>query len=425
MNRTAPSITFFYPAHQVGGAELLFTRLASYVVEHYGIDARIVDYRDGFLRNQVVGTGVRVVDYDEGAPTRIDDPTCLVAPFSLLFQVKRELELHPESTVLFWVLHPYNFLMVFPFFSSYQQLRMELIQLINATVFFEDRRKIQEAIDHLNRHRGLYFMDSACARFSSQFFTLDTEAIRYLPITNLDKTREAGATVVARDAEHIGWLGRLSREKVYPLLNVIENADAYAERRRRTVVVHVIGEGECMPMVRSYPRRAETLEIVYAGTKLGDALDAYLIDNVDVLFAMGTSCFEGAQLKLPTVLVGASFQRIRRDYRYRWLFETEGYSLGGYANKEDNPHSFDEIMSEVFDRGNKGAVGKRNHEYFVQNHSMAKVSEMLLRAATDDTATMRGLASETSIFEQSAILRAYLAAVRMKNKIKSMMQRPR
>jgi hypothetical protein len=423
MTGNVGSVTFFYPARKVGGTELLFIRLAKYLSAHHPIDVNIIDYRDGFMRRESLDDAIGFLEFEDGAVTRVDFPTCVVAPFSCLFRLNNELALNEESRVLFWVLHPYNFLMLMPFISTYQHLRMELIKCITSMLLREDVMKIQNAAAYLSRHNALYSMDSDCLELSKHFFDLTRATIPYLPATTLDKeSAPLPATAHSREV-HIGWLGRLSQEKVYPLLNIIENADAYSLQHRRPVVMHIIGEGGYDHLVNAYERRSEALRIVFAGTILGNKLDSYLTDNVDVLFAMGTSCFEGAQLRLPTVLVGASFQKIKREYRYKWLYETEGYSLGGYANREHNPHSFEEIMSELYDRNRKGPIGEANYRYFVDNHSMARVSGIFLECVAQDTATLRGLDEETSVFRPSTIMRAYGAGVRGKNKLKQIIRR--
>lgn len=422
MRGEVKNITFFYPARKVGGAEFLFIRLAKHISQNCGLDVYVIDYEDGFLRSQIIEKDVHFIDYEEGKLIHIDHPTHLITPVSCLCRVKNELLLNEKSIILLWVLHPYNFLSLFPFISRYQSLRVELIKLINKFLFFEDQSRIKSAIRYLERTHALYFMDSACFTFNQYLFDLNGEEVRYLPITNLDKTPQARSGIVNQNQMNIGWLGRISDEKAYSLLNVIENADAYSARYGKKIVFHIIGEGPKENLIKGYRKKSENLEILFLGTKLSEELDRYLANCIDVLFAMGTSCFEGAQLKLPTVLVGASFQRIKRDYKYKWLCNTEGYSLGGYANKENNPYSFEEIMNEIYVRNKKGIIGEENYRYYVDNHSITKVSEMLMDYLEKDTGTLGDLDKETTIFKNSFILKVYLWGVRIKDKIKGSAQ---
>lgn len=422
MRGEVKNITFFYPARKVGGAEFLFIRLAKHISRNYNIDVYVIDYKDGFLRSQIIEKNVHFIDYEDGKLVHIDHPTHLITPVSCLLRVKNELVLDEKSIILLWVLHPYSLLPLFPFTSRYQNLRVELIKLINKFLFFEDQSKIKSAIRYLERTHALYFMDSACSTFNQYLFDLNGEEVRHLPITNLDKTLEARSEIVNQNEMNIGWLGRISEEKVYSLLNVIENADAYSARHGKKVVLHIIGEGPKENLIKGYRKKSDDFEILFRGTKIGEELDRYLMNSIDVLFAMGTSCFEGAQLKLPTVLVGASFQRIKRDYKYKWLYNTEGYSLGGYANKENNPHSFNEIMNEIYVRNKKAIIGEENYRYYVENHSITKVSEMLMNYLEKDTGTLGDLDRETTIFKNSFILKTYLWGVRIKDKINGMIK---
>jgi hypothetical protein len=412
------SITFFYPAKTVGGAEFLFIRLAQYISSNCDIDVSVIDYKDGFLRSHISEKKVHFIDYEDGTPVRIEHPTHLITPPTTLFRVKNELALTEGSVIFLWVLHPYNFLSLFPFAGRYQNLKVQVINLINHVLFYEDLSKIRNAIRYLLRNNGLYFMDSACFSFSKYLFALDEGEAKYLPIPNLDKVLEAPSEIVRRNEVNIGWLGRLSEEKVYPLLSIMEKADAYSAKFGTRVVLHIIGEGDKKALITAYQKKAPGFEILFQGIKLGHELDTYLASNVDVLFAMGTSALEGAQLKLPTVVVGISFRPLKRDYKYKWLFNTEGYSLATYADGENNPYSFEEIMNEIYVRNRKRIIGEMNYRYYVDNHSMSKVSTMLISCLEKDTATLGDLSNETTFFENSAILNLYLRGVRVKNKIK-------
>ena len=90
-------------------------------------------------------------------------------------------------------------------------------------------------------------------------------------------------------------------------------------------VPYVIGDGDCESIVKSFkPRKG--LEIRFLGTIVTN-LDEILLEH-DVVFAMGTSALEAAKLGIPSVLMDASYYEFPKDYRYRWLFESEEYVLG-------------------------------------------------------------------------------------------------
>jgi hypothetical protein len=62
----------------------------------------------------------------------------------------------------------------------------------------------------------------------------------------------------------------------------------------------------------------------------GDDLQRFLLSAVDICFAMGTACLEGARLGIPSILLDFSptDPELPSKYGYRWLYEEPGTSLG-------------------------------------------------------------------------------------------------
>ena len=71
----------------------------------------------------------------------------------------------------------------------------------------------------------------------------------------------------------------------------------------------------------------------FAGKIVGEKLESFLCDQIDVVAAMGTAALDAARLGLPTILLDAAYGRVTGDYRFKWLFETKHYSLGDVVNE--------------------------------------------------------------------------------------------
>ena len=96
-------------------------------------------------------------------------------------------------------------------------------------------------------------------------------------------------------------------------------------------------------------------KIEYKGTLAGKKLSNYLISNIDLLMSMGTSALVGAKLGIPTVLLDASYIKIPNDYKYKWLFESDGATLGSFIESQDmtnNIHSFQDIIYSLHNNYN-------------------------------------------------------------------------
>ena len=52
------------------------------------------------------------------------------------------------------------------------------------------------------------------------------------------------------------------------------------------------------------------------------------IREFDLIFAMGTSALDAARVGMPVVRLDYSYKLIGSNYRYKFLHQVEGYSLG-------------------------------------------------------------------------------------------------
>lgn len=62
-----------------------------------------------------------------------------------------------------------------------------------------------------------------------------------------------------------------------------------------------------------------------------DKLEEYLYDNVDLMFAMGTSVLESAKIGIPSIIVQPCHEgETPSTNSYRWAYQSTGYSLGEF-----------------------------------------------------------------------------------------------
>jgi hypothetical protein len=146
--------------------------------------------------------------------------------------------------------------------------------------------------------------------------------------------------------------------------------------------------------------------MVFTGAILERRLDDYLVDHLDLLVAMGASALEGARLGIPTILLDISYGRLRGDYRFRWLFESERFSLADVVG----PHSYtpgnrslEAMLTDL--RTDYASLSDRAYAYCLTNHALptvaARFEEMLLRSRF----CWRDLSPE--IRRKSAVRQAY------------------
>mgnify|MGYP006093001565 CR=1 FL=1 len=360
-------VVFMYPSRNLGGAQLLFARLARYLAEEDVLDVTVVDYHDGFIRRQLEGVvNVNFINYYPGVTLPADSVTitALTNLAYLRFMVSAK---SLKGDFLLWSLHPKNIEHVInSHFRRLFQLR---------------RKKIFKELVELAESGCIVFMDG-CNKFSFEK-VLGTKVIaeNYLPIPipiPLPLERSLGSRIQTMGPEiSIAWLGRISFDKVSAIKKIIE--DISLSNYRHNVTFHVVGDGPEMGSVLKYINK-KNVKLNHVGTLKQPALDQFLINQVDFGISMGTSSLEFAKLKIPVALVDYSLSKIPRSHGYIWLNDTVNFTLGndvtwGFSRKM----SFDDLVLELSE-DMINDVGSRCFDYVLNNHTLNSVSKKLLEA---------------------------------------------
>ncbi|AJQ26091.1 hypothetical protein [Pelosinus fermentans] len=373
------AITFFYPSCVVAGTEFLFARLAKELSDQ-GYDVSIIDYVDGFMANLLKDTDVRLIPYERNITKvnmiNIEFETCLIVPLSFLKKVTKEIIPNDKVKVLFWCIQPHNLVWNFRLWNYFKHLTSKQIAGVLSCIYPESKKGISNLLSRLHNLHSLLFMDEPNFSVNKSIFDLPFDSPNYLPIPIHNKSdNNSVRRKIQKDEINVAWLGRISIEKVHALIKIIDDADEYSIMENKKINIHIIGTGESEYMLKEKVPNIK-VRLVLLGTMIGRELDKYLLENVDVLFATGTSCLEGAQLKIPSVMVDPSFTPYIREYKYTWLFERENYSLGNYVNEfvDFKGHTFSEIIDILY---KNATLGDRCYEYNNNNHSLSSVVEKL------------------------------------------------
>lgn len=380
-------LVFLDPGRSVGGSNVLFARLARLVNGRDGLSAAVVDYVDGFVANDVQGAGVEVRPFLPGERVAIGAGEVLIAPLSHLWMMIRQVQLDPEARCIFWNIHPNNLLVTSPLHYQlarvYPERAAHVLQLIEPGL----RGRVRALVEGLHRAGGLIEMDTEVHRSNAILFGARFEPhLVPIPIRAHTVTVTPSTAPAVYDRPlRLGWLGRLSTDKTPSLLATLANVEAFAQSTGARVEFHIIGDGSQANRILRRIRGHNAVDYYMAGTRVGAELDRYLLETVDVLFAMGTSCLEGARLGLPSVLVDAAIWSVPpKLFRYCWLFETRGYCLGRIWTPRRNPYPYrmDQILTSILDESQRKAVGEQCRAYVAANHDIERIGDALVSAAS-------------------------------------------
>ncbi len=353
------TITFFYPSHVLGGAELLFLRLARELSTIYLSKVKIqyVDYEDGYIANEISKSedDIILIPFTGNKPLYFSKSNLLITPLSSVFDVCRHF--FGGTKILLWSIHPVGL--------------KEMIDIYNKNIKGSNYLIYGEDLSNFISLGGVHFMDGPNLDIQKNLYAFEIKERKFLPIfcrTPLIK-KDYGSKSSPKKNISLGWLGRLSTEKVTALANIIDHCNNYlTSNTDESIDFHIIGDGDKMSFISS-KNTVSSLSLHFSGILAGNDLDKYLVENVDLVFAMGTSALETSLLNIPTILVDFSYTDIPLTNRFRFVHESAEYSVGDeYHEKNIYAHDFSSLMNKITN-GNIESDAIQGFNYVKNNHS--------------------------------------------------------
>lgn len=253
---------------------------------------------------------------------------------------------------------------------------------------FNQKKAALNLVSVLQDKDALAFMDTSNVEgVNRRGANLNANNLKYLPIPiycGLKKrSKRVGINVL-----NITYLGRGNADwKIFPILKVIKDLQLYAVGIKLTIITDKTDMFETM-IAQCIPNNA--LTIVYKTDLSGVLLMDYLVNQSDIHISMGTSALEGARLGIPTILIDYSYQSFPDNYQYKWLFESNGFSLGNdISNKQFfEGHLIGEIIDDINNDSTYDCLSERCYQYVQKNHSIDSYIRGLLTLSERSSMTV-------------------------------------
>lgn len=375
----------------------MFIRLAEYLCSNYSVF--VADYSDGYMARNLP-SGVELIRVDKG--DKFPEDSVFVFQSFLPWRFPYLYRVDPKSRVIFWSLHPKNFDPSIFNANSNFSLWATIAKLTNLLAKTR-RAKVRKLIKYLLDNHALAIMDRENQRTTEQFIGVNIGLQEYLPVASPALPILKGFFREGNEVITCAWIGRLADFKYSILEHLFHRLSSISSLFPRLRLV-VIGEGEYAAYLKKVaePLNSEKFDIEFVGELPSPQLHCYLIDNVDIVFAMGTSALEAASLRIPVFLTDYSYSEIRKNYRFSLLYENSGYCLG-----EEIIQSHYELVSSL-DESIKAVMtdydlyAERCYEYWNDNFSLESVSHKFIHRCELTTATFATMKGE-SFFESDRL----------------------
>jgi len=384
MNSNNSSITFCFPYKSIGGVSVLFANLAIHITNNYNQKVNFVDYKDGYVASIFKGNNqINFIEYIDGEKLKLPLNTTLILQSIIPYTMPPELKIDANTRILFWTLLHYNMI---PDLIPIKPLRhihhrLKLVRRIYFKYLIPGNiKRLAVLIQKMHSHQAILFMDSSTLSVTEDFLGIKINNPNILPLC-IDSIEKASINkqISPDRCLTICWVGRVEDFKTSILKFSITQARNFSNKFKQPIRFVVIGYGKDLKNMKKSFKQSENFKIEYKGTLTGKKLNNYLISDVDLLMSMGTSALVGAKLGIPTVLLDASNFKIPNDYKYKWLFESDGATLGSFIESQsitNNDHSFQDIIYSLYNNYND--LSSKTLMYVNDNHNIDVISKKLI-----------------------------------------------
>ena len=322
-------IVFFFPWKELSGGPFYLADIAQDLAKDVNYDVYYVDYPDGIAAKYLKCPKVKIVPYGFHESFLNNNRCVLVTPIYCAGHVP---VLQDESRILFLNWHNYC-----------------ITSLINT---WKIKRDLQQFLFMVYRTQSVFFLDAAHRAAQNEYvypkgaYEFNEE---YVPIVIKTDIQSKNRRSIVHKTLNLAVLGRLTVDKAFSVLNLLRCLEDSVICT--PVKIYIIGDGEAKGILDNY-LSTSSLDVEFVGVLSGEALNKFLESNVDVLFGMGRSIFEGAIRKIPSVIIPHNFEEFSCD-RFTYLHETKGYALGWYDTQIEaigvSYHSIEEVINTIME----------------------------------------------------------------------------
>ncbi len=377
-------ICFYFPYHEVSGVPVLFFRIANELaISNKRNLIYIIDYKDGAIaRNLISQSNIKLIPFFDGVSIFPPKDAILVMQSILPYSIRSELKISPDTKLFFWNLHPdclIPILFPFPYLRNFQNINFKLYKILINLFYQSLIKNIGEFILQAVAKKSLFFMDQSNLDKTNKYLFLDIPNINFLPVPAKSSSHKINNFVKVGSVLNITWIGRLCDFKSHILIYTIKKLSALAASKKIKLKYSIIGDGPFKKIISKLEVDNDWFKLELLGSLKPELLDNFLLNNTDVLTAMGTSALEGAKLGIPTILLDISYYPVKGDYKYRWLHESKNFDLAHDINKFDLREgnlSLNNMLNDL--HSNYQELSTKALEYFLKNHEMKIVLDKFI-----------------------------------------------
>lgn len=314
-------IVFFFIIDGIGGVQNLFLNIIKELYKK-NIKVKLVYYNNSWLTRELDRANIQYKLFDLRSD-KVENLNHFVNSKDILITTYLGKELYyfykSNPYFIFWNVFPTTFKINTKWHSNLKKIFL--------------KRKIVS----LHKNNGLLFMDDTATKNIENCYHIN-EKFNYLPIP-IEIPEENSiidfSLKLFKEEIQVSYIGRAENWKIIPVIKLLEDLKEIGKNLSKIIVLHIITDNpENFSELLKYDP-CNFIKIEYHKELFGGKLKEFLKKEILINFAMGTSCLESASVGVPSILLDACFSSYPSDYKYRWIFQTQGYSLGNIVEEHE------------------------------------------------------------------------------------------
>lgn len=383
-----PVVSFYYPSENIGGAQVLFGRVAGELSKK-GYRIKVYQHGESFISKFLNDVHVTFehVTKPLGELFEVDRNEVFVLSLSYAMKVLSQFRFSPDSKFVFWDLNHNCLIDQMVFAKLYKKMSNKkaiktLMQLFEPA----RRRKLERFVNSASSTKGLAFMASYDFVYNKYIYGYEVNP-KYLSIPVPDRSaihaENSESAVVERI--RIAWMSRLVPEKAGILKLLLRDVGSF---NGEDVHIDVIGNGPSKEMLAQYAREVGVKSINFLGEVNPHDLPSLIRERVGIGFSVGTSALEFALNMKATVLMPNKTDAkyyINHEAKYFWLHEMTGMDLATFKGDSKEYYRFSDIIKSY--QENVTNISEKSFDYVEKNHALKNVTlgleKMILNTGFD------------------------------------------
>ena len=254
------------------------------------------------------------------------------------------------------------------------------------------RKEADKTLDWLYKNNSIIFTDDVGAYntfLGTDISYLENRQNNLIPIAIDVPEYNADTKVSDSDSIRMSWIGRISSDfKEIPVKHLIYDIQEWISKNKRKIELTIVGDGDAIERVKENALDV-SFPIKFINNIGYDMLNKYIVDQVDILVAMGTSALDGAKCGCPTIIITPVRASDINEVSYRWIYESKGFSLGEFPGidvaTEQVRKNFESVMVEYnYDKSYNAEMCYEYSKQFDKGYVFDKLYKRELPNAIDD-----------------------------------------